>query len=148
MGKDYVRDLCIKIVQTDTNRRKDVARAKDIRKELQDTLKSQDMGQIGRSGETSDPTADLCAKLEVWDKYIKEQQERIEAVKQATENIGRQYDEKTREQMLNSILLNLSTGGYLPFHFLAYPWEQTHFYATRKQFLRDIAKKLNLVLPE
>jgi hypothetical protein len=145
-SKNYIQDLCIKIVQTDGIRKKQVREAQTKRESLTDTLKSMNLSHMPRGGSgISDPTAAIYDQIEYLETYIFEQEKRIEAVEQATQNIGRQYEEKVRAEMIDGILLNLASGGGLPFSEIPYPFAKDHFYETRKQFLRDVGIRLYLV---
>lgn|GEM_PF-6867195 len=144
--KNYIRDLCIKIVQTHDIRKKQVIEAKDKRDSLTDTLKSINLSHTPRGRPwVSDPTAEIYEQIEYLDTFIAEQERRIDAVEQAIQNIGRQYEEKVRSEIVDGILLNIAAGGWLPFSETPYPFAKDHFYKTRKQFLRDVGIRLYLI---
>ncbi|MDD4565707.1 MAG: hypothetical protein PHE79_09585 [Eubacteriales bacterium] len=145
-SKNYVQDLCIKIVQTDGIRKKQVREARAKRESLTDTLKSTNLSHMPKGGTgINDPTGKIYDQIEYLETFISEQERRIEAVEQAAQNIGRQYDEKIRNEMIDGILLNLAAGGGLPFSEIPYPFAKDHFYETRKQFLRDVGIELYLI---
>jgi hypothetical protein len=146
-SKNYIQDLCIKIVQTDGIRKKQVKEAKAKRDSLTDTLKSTNLSHAPKSGGSgvSDPTAAIYEQIEYLEAFIAEQERRIEAVERAIQNIGRQYEEAVRREMIDGILLNLAAGGGLPFSEIPYPFAKDHFYETRKAFLRDVGVRLYLV---